>query len=199
MKRIFLIVLLGVFLIATGCTSVNTINDKEKKIENEISLTKIIKNSPVTPIIDNKYDFTYLEELPEDKVERYNFFLEDGNTNHLTDFTPEQIVLIYMNLVLENKVDKLYALTYDNGQLPSLDKFINEYDQYLSPYLNEDYLKYRFYDSIAVDKETRKKEELVVKIKIIYGITTQGVTYGLKKDNNVWKMDLYHLVEESKR
>jgi hypothetical protein len=197
LKRFFSVVLIGVSLITTGC-SVTTISDKGEKPKKEIGSLKTNENSPVTPIIDNKYDFTYLEKLPVEKLEKYNLFLEDGNTNHLTDFKPEQIVLIYMNLVLKHNVDKLYALTYDNGQLPSLDIFINEYDYYLSPLLNDDYLTYRFYDAISVDKATRKKDELVVKMDIMYGTTTQGITYNLKKDNDVWKMDLYHLVEEQK-
>ena len=196
MKRFFL-VLIGVSFITTGC-SANTISDKGDKLKNDISSIKANENSPVIPIVDNDYDFTYLEKLPVEKLEKYNLFLEDGNTNHLTDFKPEQIVLIYMNLVLEHNVDQLYALTYDNGQLPSLDIFSNEYDHYLSPFLNDDYLTYRYYDAISVDGGTRKKDELVVKVDIMYGTTTQGITYNLKKDNDVWKMDLYHLVEEQK-
>ncbi|BAU28800.1 hypothetical protein DFP93_13139 [Aneurinibacillus soli] len=101
MKRVFLIISLSVFLITTGCTPINKISEKEMKSETEISPIKIVENSPVTTHIDNKCDFTYLEGLPEDKLKKYNLFLKDGNTDHLTDFTPEQIVLLYMNLVLE--------------------------------------------------------------------------------------------------
>ena len=197
LKPFFPVVLIGVSLITTGC-SASTISDKARSLTKKVGSLQTNENNPLMPIIDNKYDFTYLEKMPVEKLEKYNLFLEDGNTNHLTDFKPEQIVLIYMNLVLKHNVDKFYALTYDNSQLPSLDIFINEYDYYLSPILNDDYLTYRFYDVISVDEATRQKDELVVKMEIMYGTTTQGITYNLKKDNGVWKMNLYHLVEEQK-
>ncbi|WCN36343.1 hypothetical protein [Aneurinibacillus uraniidurans] len=199
MKRIVPIMLSSVFLLTTGCTPVNKTNDKEIKSETKDSQKKSDKNSSVNTSVDRKHDFTYLEQLPKDKLETYNQFLEDGNLDHLTDFTPEQIVLLYMNLVLKHETDKIYALTYNNGQLPSLDRFKDEYDHYLSEYLNEDYLAYRFYDSISVDEETRKKDSLVVQIKITYGTTTRVVNYGLKREQNVWKLDLYHLVKDSKK
>ena len=196
MNRINLIIFMVISLITAGCTLTDK---KAMQNENEIRSIKIGDNSRLTPSIDNKYEFTYLEALPVDKLEKYNLFLKDGNTNHLIDFMPKQIVLICMNLVLKHDVDKIYALTYNNGQLPSLDIFTIEYDKYLSPHLEEDYLKYRFYDSITVDEETRKPEELTVLIKISYGNTTQSVAYGLKKDGDVWKMGLYHLVEDAKK
>ncbi|BAU28017.1 hypothetical protein DFP93_10192 [Aneurinibacillus soli] len=194
MREIFAIILLGVFLVTAGCTSFNKTSGKEIKSEAEVNQKKTEKNSPVNTSIGREHDFTYLEQLPNDKVEKYNQFLKDGDVTHLTDFTPEQIVLIYMNLVLRQDVDKIYLLTYDNGQLPSLATFENKYDQYLSQHLTDNYLKYRFYDSISVDEKTRKKEDVAVQIKIIYGSITEVMIYGLKKEKNVWEMDLYHLV-----
>jgi hypothetical protein len=190
---------MGFSLLTPGCTPTHTTSGNEKKDEKVISKPKINEVGSVTTHIDNKYGFTYLEGLPVNKLEKFNLFLKDGNTNHLTDFTPEQIVLIYMNLVMEHKVEKLYALTYDNGHLPSIEVFNNEYDKYLSGHLEEDYLKYRFYDSIKVSEETRKKEELVVQIEIIFGSQTQIVAYGIKKERDVWKLDLYPLVEMAKK
>lgn len=201
LKLTLFIVLLGVSLITTACSPTNEIIIKEKEIEKNAKSSKDIKSSPVTATIDKEYEFTYLEDLPMDKLEKYNLFLEDENINHLIDFTPEQIVLIYMNLVLREEVDKIFVLTADNGQLPTLDIFRDEYHRYLSSNLHEDYLKYRFYDSIAIDHETKINDQdiVVVKMEIIYGSVSQGITYALLKENNVWKMDLYHIVDTAKK
>jgi hypothetical protein len=197
--RLFFIILLAFPLIITGCIPANTFGEKEKKIENEKNSILIVENRSATKLIDSNNEFTYLEDLTMDKLDKFNLFLEDGNINHLTDFTPEQTVLIFMNLILNNKEDRIYSLTYDNNHLPSRDTFTNEYREYLSHKLDEDYLKYRFYDSIEVNEETRKKEELVVQITIIFGTKTHIVAYGLKREENVWKIDLYHSIEELKK
>lgn len=103
-----------------------------------------------------------------------------------------------MNLVLEHEVDKIYGLIYDDGNLPSQDVFIEEYNEYLSPYLLQEYLKFRYYDSVSVDEDTREEDELAVQVKIMFGSNTEILIYGLKKDQNIWKMGLYHLVEAKK-
>lgn len=150
--------------------------------------------------IENKYEFTYLEDLQEEKLEKYGQFLNDGNTNHLIDFTPEQIVLIYMNLVMNDNFDRIYALTYDEGQLPSLDVFKDEYTMFLSNGLKDNYLQYRFYDSIKIDENSKIEDDIAtVVITIGFGSTRQSVAYGLKKEENIWKMGLYHLIEDSKK
>jgi hypothetical protein len=198
LKGISTIILLTVCLL-TGCTPTNTISEGKKNIENDNSTIETVDNISVVTPINSKYEFTYLEDLTDDKLQKYNHFLEDGNINHLSDFTPEQIVLIFMNLILNHNDDRLYELVFDNGQLPSLEIFSDEYDKYLSSYFNDEYLKYRFFDSIGVVEETRGMEDVTVKIEMKYGFTTHSVAYGLKKDNNVWKMDLYHLVEKFKK
>lgn len=198
MSRIFSIVLLSISLTLIGCTPVNNISEKELKSEGENEISPHAESSPRVTVIDNNDDFTYLEEFSEYELEKYSLFLTDGNTEHLKDFTPEQIVLTFMNLVLEHNVEKIYALTYDDGNLPLLDVFKDEYDEYLSPYLQDDYLKFRFYDSVSVDEDTREEDALAVQLKITFGGSTQILVYGLKKDQNVWKMELYHLVETKK-
>jgi hypothetical protein len=182
-------------------------DDEGEKVFNQLKQLVVDSNIPIVKDneikataapIDHDYEFTYLEEMPEDKVEKYNAFLKDGNLQHLTEFTPEQMVLIFMNLILQHNVEGLYALIYNNGHLPSLEEFKDEYYIYSSIF-DEDYLKYRFYDSIGVVEETKDTEEVVVKIDMIYGTTTHSVAYGLKKENNVWKLDLYHIVEKAKK
>ncbi|WP_316572075.1 hypothetical protein [Neobacillus sp. YIM B06451] len=199
MSRIFFIILLCGSLTTTGCSPNNAIREKEIKSKNVIIPEKIIQNKPVTTLLDNRYDFTYLENLPEDKLVEYNRFIQSGNTNHLIEFTPEQIVMVFMNLVFNHNVDRIYDITYNDGNLPSLEIFINEYREYLSPQLEDNYLKFRFYDAIRVDENTKKEEELAVVIEISYGTSKHSVAYALKKEKNIWKMRLYNIVEQSKK
>lgn len=169
---------------------------------NDVPITKFVVQAeeftPKIPNIDREYDFTYLEDLPDDKLEKYHVFLNNGDTNSLRDFTPEEMVLIYENLVLEHDTDKLYALTYDGGQLPPFEQFNNEYNQYLSAYFMEDYLKYRYYDLIAIDQQASTEDVKIVRLDIKFRNNTFGRTSALKQENEIWKLDVYHLVKELK-
>ena len=169
---------------------------------NDAPITKfVIQAEEFTPEIaqiDRNYEFTYLEDLPEDKLEKYHVFLNNGDTNNLRDFTPEEMVLIYENLVFEHNTDKLYALTYDGGQLPPFEQFNSEYDQYLSSRFKQEYLMYRYYDSISIDQKASTDDIKVVRLDIKFGNTSFGRTSALKHENEIWKLDVYHLVEELK-
>jgi hypothetical protein len=167
---------------------------EEFVLESEIDKAKPINHQPFT----KKSEFTYLEEISDKKLEKYDLFLKDGFIHHLTEFTPEEIVLIYMNLVFEHNVERLHTLIYDNGQLPPVDPFRDEYDGKISNSLEQDYLKFRFYDSIEVVEETKKADDLSVQLKIVFGKTTHIVAYGLKKQDDVWKMDVYPWYEKLK-
>lgn len=74
MRLIFSIVLLSVSLTLIGCTPVNSISEKEIKSEKKISPIKNIESTTSVSLIDNKDDFTYLEELSENELEKYNLF-----------------------------------------------------------------------------------------------------------------------------
>lgn len=154
--------------------------------------------TPVTSKIDRDYDFTYLEELPSDKLEKYQEFFINGGTSSLTDFTPEEMVLIHMNLIFEHNISKLYAITYDGGQLPPLKQFIDEYDQYLSYDFMNDYLNYRFYDSILINQETSSENIKIVQMDIIFGSSRYRKTFALVKENDIWNLDYYHLITDLK-
>jgi hypothetical protein len=197
LKSKFAFILLFI-LFLSGCTPENNLSEGKKEIDHDERIN--VENKQTATLNDKPYEFTYLEDLSEERLAEYHNFLKDGNINHLTNFAPEQIVLIYMNLVLEHDVEKIYALTYDNGNLPSLDLFSREYEEYLSQLLTDDYLKYRFYDSIQVVEDTRKHNDVAVKIQLSFGgHTNAAVAYGLKKDKNVWKMDLYYWIEKAKK
>jgi hypothetical protein len=201
MKRRW-IFLVSISLVLAGCTPNNNDVVSEKEInvvsEKEINDTKTRENNQ-EPTIDRHYEFTYLEDLSKDKLELYNQFMSNGDIRILQDFTPEEIVLIYLNLVYEYEIGRLYSLTYDGGKLPSSEIFIDEYYEYLSSELENDYLVYRYYDSITVDTENSTKNMTVTKIEIIFGKTIYGKTFVLKQENNIWKVDLYHVIEELKK
>ncbi|MCM3711112.1 hypothetical protein [Sporosarcina luteola] len=86
MNRLLLF-LLGFTLVVTGCTPAQS------------ALEKAVENNRVNPMVDGHYDFTYLEELPNDKLVSYDDFPLNENINSLSNFTPEEMLLIYMNLV----------------------------------------------------------------------------------------------------
>lgn len=170
---------------------------------NDAPITKFVIQveafTPEIPNIDRHYDFTYLEDLSDDKLEKYHMFLNNGDTNNLRDFTPEEMVLIYENLVFEHNTDKLYALTYDGGQLPPFEQFNSEYDQYLSNRFMQDYSMYRYYDSISIDQKASTDDVKIVRLDIKFGKTAFGRTSALKQEAEIWKIDVYHLVEDLKR
>lgn len=150
------------------------------------------------PIIDRDYDFTYLEELPEEKRVLYEEFLSNGNMNNIKTFSPEEMVLIMMNLIFENKFDKLYTITYNNNELPDKEIFIAEYIDYLLDEDIQNYLMYRYYDSISLDKETSTESIAVVQLDIIFGSSHYRKIFSLLKEDDIWKVDIYNYVKEKK-
>ncbi|TQR15602.1 hypothetical protein [Psychrobacillus soli] len=189
MTRLILF-LLGVSLVITGCTPDNSVSEQEGV------LIKAEENNQATPIIDRQYDFTYLEELPSDKLDSYNDYLLNGSINSLSDFTPEEMILIYMNLILEHKIDRLYALTYNGGQLPSVELFNDEYMKYLSSNLEEAYLMYRFYDAISINEQSSTEDVIIVQLEIIFGSKRYIKTYPLKQEDGIWKVAIYQSLKQ---
>ncbi|MCL1694790.1 hypothetical protein MOK21_02975 [Lysinibacillus sp. BPa_S21] len=154
------------------------------------------KSTP--PVIDRDYDFTYLEELGEEKRNLYDEFLSNGKMNSLKTFTPEEMVLIMMNLIFENNFDKLYAITYNNDELPDKQTFISEYINYLFDEQIQDYLMYRYYDHISLDKETSTESIAIVQLDIIFGSSHYRKLFSLLKEDGMWKVDLYNYMKEKK-
>jgi len=188
-------------LVLIACSEVNT-NTGESPESTAVSSNHSVQheeNSKSTPpIFDRQYDFTYLEELPKEKRALYEEFLSSGNTNSLKDFTPEEIVLIMMNLIFENNFDKLYAITYNHNELPDKDTFIAEYIDLL---LNEDiqnYLMYRYYDNIALNKDSSTENIAIVQLEIIFGSAHYLRNYALLKEDGMWKVDIYNYMKEKK-
>lgn len=162
------------------------------------SVQHVEESKQTPPTIDKHYDFTYLEKLPEEKRALYEEFLNKGNMKSLKTFSPEEMVLIMMNLIFENKFDKLYVITYNNNELPDKETFIAEYIDYLLDEDIQNYLMYRYYDSISLDKETSTESIAVVQMDIIFGSSHYGKTYALLKEDGMWKVDLYNYIKEKK-
>ncbi|MCG7346103.1 bZIP transcription factor [Sporosarcina sp. ACRSL] len=204
MQRSWFITSLLVLLIASGCTPDNTeieaLEQKVHQLEGENRKLKTdLENTEREYDKDRKIeDFTYLEELSDSEIEKYIAFLKDAKITHLKDISQEHIVLIFMNLIKENEVDNIFALTYDNGNLPSKEVFISEYNDYLAYDLEQEYLKYRYYDSVSVYEESQKDNLTTVGLTISFGSSSQTSVYALKKDQDVWEMDIYHLIELKK-
>ncbi|WP_391201466.1 hypothetical protein [Psychrobacillus sp. L4] len=132
--------------------------------------------------------------MSKDKLETYNNFLLNGSVNQLSDFTPEEIVMVYMNLVFEHNIEKLYLLTYNGGQLPTVDVFIGEYPKNFSSELEMDYLMYRYYDDISINAASNE-DVTVVQLEIVFGKSRYIKTYPLKQEDGIWKVAIYQKLE----
>ncbi|MEB2282627.1 hypothetical protein LAV73_22120 [Lysinibacillus xylanilyticus] len=180
---------------------------EEKTKAGESSESTVVTNHSVQhveelkqtlPTIDKHYDFTYLEKLPEEKRALYEDFLKKGNISSLKTFTSEEIVLIMMNLIFEHNFDKLYAITYNNNELPDKETFIAEYIDYLLDEDIQNYLMYRYYDTISLNKDSSTESIAIVQLEIIFGSSHYGKTYSLLREDGMWKVDLYNYIKEKK-
>lgn len=214
MNRTTLIGLAAIFtfsLLLTGCLDRNGDNKSKEPNATHTNITEV-KESPTptkaaeTPGNTNiselketeKKSFSYLEQLSEARLKEYELFVSDKNYIHLQSFSPEEIMLVYMNAVAYGDTDIIYPLTYNNGLLADPDTFRQEYYDFL---MNPDHdvaVRFRFYDSIEVVEETAKEDALAVTMTVSVGTFTDKVAYGLKKEDGIWKMELQHLIEHYK-
>lgn len=180
-----------------ACSEEQTKAGESSVVTND-SVQHVEQSKQTLPTIDKHYDFTYLEKLPEEKRALYADFLKKGNSNSLKTFTPEEIVLIMMNLIFEHNFDKLYAITYNNNELPDKKTFIAEYIDYLLDEDIQNYLMYRYYDSISLNKDSSTESIAIVQLEIIFGSSHYGKTYALLREDGMWKVDLYNTIKEKK-
>ncbi|TDY01324.1 UNVERIFIED_CONTAM: hypothetical protein BJ099_112148 [Lysinibacillus xylanilyticus] len=184
-------------LILIACTEVKTKSGESTAVSSH-TIQHVEESKSTTPVIDRNYDFTYLEELTEEKRKLYEEFLSNGNINSLKTFTPEEMVLIMMNLIFENNFDKLYAITYNNNELPDKQTFIAEYIDYLLDEDIQNYLMYRYYDRISLDKDSSTESIAIVHLEIIFGSAHYLRVYPILKEDGMWKVDLYNYMKEKK-
>ncbi|OAB40793.1 hypothetical protein [Paenibacillus glacialis] len=192
-KRTILIAFVTIFsvsLLLTGCF--------ESKAMTTPEVPQVIQEK-VAPIQEEEEKrFSYLDQLPNERVKAYERFVSDKDVRYLQSFSPEEILLVYFHSVAGADEDVIYALTYDNGVLPDLEVFRKEYRENLARRETEYALEFRYYDSIKPYEGTVKENEIGMAITVGVGSFTATNVYSLKKENNVWKMNIYHLMEPVK-
>lgn len=145
---------------------------------------------------DTRAKFSYLQQLSPEKQAAYNQFAQSRDLGLLTDFTPEDMVLAYFHTISISDPYVLYPLIYNGGYLSDPARFSDEYNRYVSNYDSETAMHYRYYDSIQVDEQSSKADYKAVITTISVGSHTHSMALGLREEDGVWKLDLYHLMKE---
>lgn len=177
-----MIFLMSIVLIA-GCAPSNSV-----KIKNENIISNV--DEKVLKMDDSGEEFSYLTDLSEEKLKSYKLFTKEYDTNYLKDFSPEQILLIYIHSAVIDDIEAIYALAYINGNLYNFDTFKENYYQNLNNSTLEMALDFRYYDSIKIKQEDGI--ESIVELTITYGRFTASTFMELKKENDLWKIVLSH-------
>ncbi|GIP54808.1 hypothetical protein [Paenibacillus vini] len=204
MKQTGLVILvLAIVSLVTACNSDNS--DKTVMSETTMELTKndqvkapdnnSIKMSTGKESVEK---FSYLKQLPLEKQEAFTRFEEERKRSYLYNFTPEDMVLVYLYCLSVGDPDLLYDITFSGGQLPDKDKFREDYFEYAMTYDSETAVHYRYYDSIKVDESTSEENKVTVLVTVSIETTTHTLALGLQKEDQIWKMDIYHLIKEYK-
>lgn len=154
-------------------------------------------NNKIDDEDDNR--FSYLDQLSPEKQIAFAEFKAERDLQYLYEFTPEEMVIVYLYCLSVGDPDLIYAITYNGGKLPDQDTFREEYFEYASSHDSEIAVHYRYYDSIKVDESTAKENELTVLVTTGVGSMTHSLTLGVKKEDNVWKLDIYHLIDHYKK
>ncbi|MCJ8015298.1 hypothetical protein MUG84_26895 [Paenibacillus sp. KQZ6P-2] len=130
------------------------------------------------------------------QVEGFTRFKVERNLQNLYNFTPEDMVLIYLYCLSIGDPDLIYAITFNGGQLPEQDKFRKNYFEYVMNYDSETAVHYRYFDSIKVDESTAEENRVTVLITVSIETTTHSMALGLQKEDQVWKLDIYPMIKE---
>lgn len=190
-KILFLFVIITVIVV--GCDNqedvLNIATDGSKQVEKNESIAEEKVNKQYK-------EFTYLDGLSEEKKYNYEKFLYNSDINQLNGFTPEEMVLVYFDLISTGNRHNIYKIVYDDGSLPNEKEFVKEYDEYLSLRDNDMIFKYRYYDTIYIDADNSTKSSAVVVIKASMGIHSISTAFSLKKQDGIWKKGIQHLLDE---
>ncbi|RPF50387.1 hypothetical protein [Aquisalibacillus elongatus] len=196
MKQIISIFLVFTILILSGCTDESTEEQQNelKELKGKIAELENTVDEQQKIINHDDREFSYLEGLTEAESEAYQRFVEDKGTQHLSDMSPEKIVLVYLHSVVKGDVEAIYSLTYDDGTLSDLVTFRQDYyNGGLHKKEIETTLDFRYYDSIKVRDENKTENQVAVEMSVDFGLYHHSVIYGLKKENEIWKMELNQL------
>jgi hypothetical protein len=202
LRQVGLVLLVLVIIsLVSACSSGNT----DKAIRSETPVEALekdqVKKSFINDINTNPVEeyvekFSYLKQLSLEKQEAFTRFKSERNLQDLYNFNPEDMVLIYLYCLSIGDPDLIYEITFNGGQLPDQDKFRKDYFEYAMNYDSETAVHYRYYDSIKVDESTAEDNKVTVLITVSIETTTQSMALGLQKEDQVWKLDIYHLIKE---
>ncbi|WP_277584698.1 hypothetical protein [Psychrobacillus antarcticus] len=182
--NISLFVFLTSLLLITGCTPSNSVETHETKKENAI----VIVDEKVLKIGDSEEEFSYLTGLSEEELKSYELFTKGYDTNYLQGFSPEKVILIYIHSAVIDDIEAIYSLAYIDGVPPDFDTFKEKYYKNLNISNLEIALDFRYYNSIKIKQED--SNGLLVELMVSYGTFTASTLMGLKKENDLWKIEL---------
>ncbi|MGO4107398.1 hypothetical protein [Paenibacillus sp. YAF4_2] len=163
-----------------------------------VSLVAAVSTDTPAQVQDQAEKFSYLKQLSSDKQEAFTRFREDRDLSELIQFTPEDMMLVYMYSISIGDPDLLYQIVYNGGQLPDSNTFHDDYFKYAMTYDSETAMHYRYYDSIKIDESTAEENKVVVLITLSLENSTHSMALGLQKEDGVWKIDIYHLLQDYK-
>lgn len=181
-----------------GCTDSNTSleNSQEEIDELTAEINELNrKQSEFETPVEAAEEFSYLTDFTDQDLHSYRLFLKDRDLHFLTDFSPEQIVLLYFHSLSIDDLETVHALTYDGGSLVEYSKFTDQfYASELSHYENESILDFRYYDEIKIKEQEDSNEKVIVEISVTYGSYQSVRLLELQKEDNQWKLVLQHLL-----
>ncbi|KQL33702.1 hypothetical protein [Psychrobacillus sp. FJAT-21963] len=132
--------------------------------------------------------------MSEEELKSYELFGKEYDTNYLKGFSPEKIILIYIHSAVIDDIEAIYSLTYIDGELPDFDTFKEKYYKNLNISNLEIALDFRYYDSIKIKQED--SNGILVELMVNYGRYTVSTLMGLKKENDIWKIELSDLFKK---
>lgn len=158
----------------------------------------------VTEQVEEKKDFSYLQDLSDEKQKAYEQFAQSKNLSLLEDFKPEEILLIYLHSCDMLDTETVYTLTYNNSAFSTFEMFQEEYNTYLLSVMQQMVIDYRFYNSISANDPYIKPikpleaDQSFVVINGSYGLNSYSTIMMLKKEGGIWKVDSYDLIQHLK-
>lgn len=136
--------------------------------------------------------FSYLEQLPEDKRGLYQQFLETEALTHLTNFSPEEMLLVFLHSVATGADRAVYLISYDDGSLPNEAEFQELYHQDFYKEHLDVALDFRYYHTLAVEERQSTKTMKLVKMDVSFELFSASIFYGFKAQDQLWKIDLFN-------
>ncbi|WP_216831769.1 hypothetical protein [Alkalihalobacterium elongatum] len=200
MKKSIGVLLTIITLFLVGCNSDDNIIIEEKQNEIKELKNKIVELEDTVKeqqkVID-EYDkeFSYLLSFTDGELKAYERFYEDKDVQHLADYSPEKIVLLYLHSIVIDDVEAIYSLVYTDGTLPDLSTFTQKYySEGLHKKGSETTLDFRYYDLITVREDNNTENTVAVEIGVNFGLFHATEILELKKEDGIWKMNILHLL-----